>query len=55
MNKVYFTCFRPDGKEHPCNVYTRRWGWLIRLYRKIRGNNNGKYLTVRWGMRKRIL
>lgn len=40
MNKTYFTNWAPNGKEKPCNVYTRRWGWLIRIYNKIRRKNN---------------
>ena len=37
--KGYFTCIIHNGKELPCNVFTRRWGWLIRLYKNIRGKN----------------
>jgi len=38
--KGYFTCLTPNNKEAPCNIYTKRWGWLIRLYKKIRKLND---------------
>ena len=34
MNR-YFTLTRIDGKEYPCNKFTKRWGWLVRLKNKL--------------------
>lgn len=44
MHKKYLTCFAPDGKEKPCNLYTKRWGWLIRIKNKIL--NKGEILWI---------
>ena len=35
MNR-YFTFIMIDGKEYPCNKFTKRWGWFIRLKNKIK-------------------
>jgi len=44
MHKKYLTCFAPNGKEKPCNLYTKRWGWLIRIKNKIL--NKGEILWI---------
>ena len=31
----YFTCIKMDNKEYPCNQFTKKWGFLIRLKNKI--------------------
>ena len=32
----YFTLVSFNNKELPCNVYTKRYGWIIKIIKKIK-------------------
>jgi hypothetical protein len=42
-SRIYLTCFAPDGTERPCNIPTRRWGWLYRLINKTKKENSVQF------------